>query len=336
VAATLLSPALGTDSPPHEEVGEGPIPTHHSLLIGDARNFDPSKIEPVHLVVTSPPYWTIKDYGTPDQIGFGQDLKDYLKSLRRIWRNCYGALVPGGRMAVNVGDQYLRGVKGRPYQIVPVHSLVVNDLMCDNEARFDFLGSIVWRKVSTTNTSGGASVMGSYPFPRSVYPCFENEFIALFRKPGEAPRPAPARKELGRLSLEEWRDLTQGVWTIPGARARQHPAAFPEAIPSRLIRMFTFPGETVLDPFVGQGTTMRAAASLGRNSVGVEIGFSPVSGAPFADVIRAEVAGAERTSYAGSPSFRIARVDSLPVVPHRSHSYRGGVSGSARRKPPPQ
>jgi modification methylase len=327
-----FSPTLGIESPPPE----APIPTHHRLFVGDARDIDPAKIGPVHLVVTSPPYWTVKDYGAPSQIGFGQNLKEYVNSLRRVWRNCYRALVPGGRMAVNVGDQYLRGIKGRPYQIVPVHSLVVNDLMCDNQAKFDFLGSIVWRKVSTTNTSGGASVMGSYPFPRSVYPCFENEFIALFRKPGEAPRPLESTKELSRLSLEDWRDLTQGVWTIPGARAKHHPAAFPESIPSRLIRMFSFPGETILDPFVGQGTTMRAAASLGRHSVGVELGFTTVTGAQFTDVVRAEVAGAERITYAGNPSFRIERVDSLPVSPQPSHSYRGGRSRSARLKRLPQ
>jgi site-specific DNA-methyltransferase (adenine-specific) len=224
-------------------------------------------------------------------------------------------------MVVNIGDQYLRATKGNPYQIIPLHAIVVNSIQKLRGCEFLYLGSIVWRKVSTTRPSGGASVMGSYPYPRAVYPCFENEYLAIFRKPGEAPRPTSHIRELARMELDEWRDFTQGVWTVPGARMDENPSSFPEAIPARLIRMFTFPGETVLDPFVGSGTTMRAAASLGRNSVGIEIGFTTASGRPFREIIQERVLTAESaTGYAGRPSFTAAHLARFPASPHPSHS----------------
>ena len=295
------------------------FPTNHRLLVGDARRVSAKRVGPVQLVATSPPYWTIHDYGSPDQIGFGQSLPRYLEDLSRVWAMCFDALQDGCRLVVNIGDQYVRAAKGTPYQIVPLHAAVVNSVINAKGRGFLYLGSIVWRKVSTTRPSGGASVMGSYPFPRAVYPCFENEFIAIFRKPGSPPRPEPTVKELGRLDLSQWRDLTQGVWTQPGSRMDENPAEFPEGIPSRLIRMFTFPGETVLDPFVGSGTTMRAAASLGRNSVGVDVGFRTKSGRPFEDIVREKVLTYDRIEhYAGPARFELDR--GRPVVPQPRHS----------------
>jgi site-specific DNA-methyltransferase (adenine-specific) len=273
------------------------------------------------LVVTSPPYWSIVDYGAGGQIGFGQSLQEYVSSLEDVWRTCHAVLRDGCRFVVNIGDQYLRAKRGSPYQIVPLHALIVNSIQHLSGCRFLYLGSIVWRKVSTMQTTGGASVMGSYPYPRAVYPCFENEFIAIFRKEGKAPPPSTDSREAARMSIEEWRDLTQGVWTFPGARQAENPAAFPEALPERLIRMFTFPGETVLDPFVGAGTTMRAAASLGRNSVGVDLGFQTASGRSFEEVVRERVLSVEISApYAGKPSFRLAHGASSPSSPQMSHS----------------
>jgi modification methylase len=300
---------------------ETPISTTHRLIVGDARRVTPSEIGRVELVVTSPPYWTIVDYGADSQIGFGQTLQEYVSSLEEVWRTCYASLRDGCRFVVNIGDQYLRAKRGSPYQIVPLHALVVNSIQHLSGCRFLYLGSIVWRKVSTTHTTGGASVMGSYPYPRAVYPCFENEFIAIFRKDGKAPAPATSAREAARMSIEEWRDLTQGVWTFPGARLEENPAAFPETLPGRLVRMFTFPGETVLDPFVGAGTTMGAAASLGRNSVGIDVGFRTTSGRPFEEVVRERVLNAEASApYVGKPSFRLAHAASSPRSPHVSHS----------------
>lgn len=298
-----------------------PRRTTHRLIVGDARRVSPDEIGPVELALTSPPYWSIVDYGPEGQIGFGQTLQEYLSALEEVWRTCHAVLRDGCRLVVNIGDQYLRAKRGTPYQIVPLHALVVNSIQHLSGCRFLYLGSIVWRKVSTTHTSGGGSVMGSYPYPRSVYPCFENEFIAIFRKDGKAPSPSAEAREEAQMSIAEWRDLTQGVWAIPGARQSENPAAFPEALPERLIRMFTFPGETVLDPFVGAGTTMCAAASMGRNSVGIELGFKTVSGRPFVGVVRDRVLRAEPlASYVGKPSFRFAHAARSPASPHTSHS----------------
>lgn len=278
-------------------------PTTHRLIIGDARKVSPKAIGPVHLVLTSPPYWAIKDYGQRSQIGFGQNLNEYIASLCLVWRNCYEALVPGGRLVVNIGDQYLRGGATSTYQIIPLHAFVVNAIMDDAKMQFTYLGSIIWRKVSTTQTTGGASVMGSYPYPRNVYPCFENEYIAIFRKPGTPDRPPSWAKEASRLTKDEWREYTRGIWSFPGARHDENPAAFPEELPTRGIRMFSFPGETVLDPFVGSGTTMRAAAKEGRNSIGIELGFESASGRDFSQVIEERVVDVERRPFAGMPVF---------------------------------
>ena len=298
-----------------------PTSTSHRLIIGDARRITPKDIGPVELVVTSPPYWSILDYGHEGQIGFGQSLQEYVSSMEDVWKTCYESLREGCRLVVNIGDQYLRAKRGTPYQIVPLHAIIVNSIRHLLGCRFLYLGSIIWRKVTTTHTTGGASVMGSYPYPRAVYPCFENEFIAIFRKDGTAPTPSHAAREAARMSIEEWRDLTQGVWSFPGTRQQENPASFPEALPRRIIRMFSFPGETVLDPFVGAGTTMGAAASLGRNSIGVELGFRTTSGRPFEDVVRERVLNSEPVApYAGRPTFRFDRADREPASPHPSHA----------------
>lgn len=302
----LASPRLLPDSGPTRAATPPQIQTEHRLITADARRVSPRSIGPVHLVVTSPPYWTILDYGNPGQIGFGQSLSAYVRALEAVWKRAVESLIPGGRLVVNIGDQYLRASAGTPYHIVPLHAIVVNSIQKLERADLSYLGSVVWRKVSTTRTSGGASVMGSYPYPRSVYPCFENEFVAIFRKPGEAPRPSREIRDLAEMDIDEWRDLTQGVWTFPGARSDENPAPFPEALPERLIRMFTFPGETVFDPFVGSGTTMRAAAALGRNSVGIELGFRTSSGRPWVDVVRERVLSAvPRADYVGAPTFSV-------------------------------
>lgn len=289
-----------------EEVGDDsypiPIPTRHKLIVGDSRRVNYRILGKVHLVVTSPPYGNLKDYGAKQQIGFLQDGKGYFRSLMTVWKKCIQTLEPGGRLIVNVGDQYLSTSAKKPYHIIPIHAMVVNDIMT-GENKVDYLGSIIWNKISTTKTSGGGSVMGSYPYPRKAYPCYENEYIAIFRKPGETDRPPAPYRALARMKKQEWRRYTSGMWRFPGAKMDENPAAFPEELPRRLIKMFSFPGETVLDPFVGSGTTMKVAASLARNSIGIELGFNTRSGRPFAEIIRERVLSAELEPYAGPPSF---------------------------------
>ena len=244
--------------------------------------------ETVHLVVTSPPYWSIKDYGESKQIGFGQSLDRYMSDLSKVWRECNRVLKPGCRLCINVGDQYVRAESGRPYHIVPIHARIVNRVIDSSEGSLSYLGSVIWQKISTTRTSGGASVMGSFGYPRNGYVSLDYEYIAIFRKAGDSP-PPPENKERSKINISEWRALFNGHWKFPGARQVGQVAAFPDRLPSRLIRMFTYPGDTVLDPFLGSGTTMRVARNMRRNSIGYEIGFKIPGEKPFLELIKEKV-----------------------------------------------
>lgn len=244
------------------------------------------KRDSVHLVVTSPPYWQIKDYGHGEQIGFPESLPDYLRRLGRVWRECERVLHPGCRLVVNIGDQYHRAQGGRPYHITPLNAHVVNGVLESTRGRMVFLGNIIWQKISNTSTSGGASVMGSYGSPRNGYVSLDYEYVSIFKKLGKDPPVGREVKEAERIELPEWRQLFAGHWKFPGATQSDHPAPFPEELPRRLIRMFTFPKDTVLDPFLGSGTTIRAADRMGRNGIGYEIGWAPRDGSDWREVVR--------------------------------------------------
>jgi modification methylase len=222
----------------------------------------------VDLAVTSPPYWHIKDYGVPGQIGYGQSLHDYLRDLYRVWRECFRALRPGGRLCVNVGDQFARAAVYGRYKVIPLHAEIIGQ---GEELGFDFMGAIIWQKKTTMNTTGGAPIMGSYPFPPNGLVEIDYEFILIFKKPGPPRKVDTAIKEAARLTREEWKEYFAGHWRFGGAKQVGHEAMFPDELPRRLIRMFTFTGDTVLDPFLGSGTTVKAALDLGRNAVGYEI-----------------------------------------------------------------
>jgi modification methylase len=238
------------------------------IIIGDSRAMTEIEDAGIDLAVTSPPYWHIKDYGVPGQIGYGQSLHEYLKDLYRTWRECFRVLREGGRLCINIGDQFARAsVYGR-YKIIPLHAEFINQ--CE-QIGFDFMGAIIWQKKTTMNPSGGAVVMGSYPFPPNGIVEIDYEFIHIFKKPGKSKKVSPEIKAASRLTKEEWKEYFAGHWYFGGARQAGHEAVFPEELPRRLIRMFTFQGDTVLDPFLGSGTTVKAALDLGRNVVGFEI-----------------------------------------------------------------
>ncbi len=238
------------------------------IVIGDSRWMAEVETGSVDLVVTSPPYWHLKDYGGPGQIGHGQSLHEYLQDLYRVWRECSRVLRPGGRLCVNVGDQFARAAVYGRYKIIPLHAEIIGQ---EEHLGFDFLGSIIWQKKTTMHTTGGAPVMGSYPFPPNGLIEIDYEFILIFKKPGPPKSVSREVKEASRLSREEWKEYFAGHWRFGGARQGGHEAMFPEELPRRLIRMFSFVGDTVLDPFVGSGTTVKAALDLGRNAWGYEI-----------------------------------------------------------------
>jgi len=245
------------------------------IIIGDSRKMVELSDNSIDLVVTSPPYWHIKDYGVEGQIGYGQSLHEYLKSLYLVWRECYRVLKPGSRLCINIGDQFLRSIIYGSYKIAPLHSEIITQ--CE-KIGFDYMGAIIWQKKTTMNTTGGANVMGSYPYPPNGMVEIDYEFILIFKKPGKKTQPPKDIKEKSKLSKEEWKEYFSGHWNFPGEKQIGHEAMFPEELPKRLIKMFTFVNDTVLDPFLGSGTTIKAALKLERNSVGYEINedFLPI------------------------------------------------------------
>jgi len=245
------------------------------IIVGDCRCMPELHDGGADLVVTSPPYWHIKDYGAPGQIGYGQSLHQYLRDLYAVWRECYRVLTPGRRMCINIGDQFARAeVYGR-YRVIPLHAEFISQ--CEGIG-FDYMGAVIWQKKTTMNPSGGANVMGSYPYPPNGVLEIDYEFILIFRKPGRGRRPPGDVKEASRLSKDEWKSYFQGHWRFGGARQVGHEAMFPEELPKRLIKMYSFRGDTVLDPFLGSGTTALAALDLERSAVGYEVNpaFLPV------------------------------------------------------------
>ncbi len=231
--------------------------------------------ESVHLVVTSPPYWQLKDYGSPAQIGFDDSYEDYINNLNCVWMECSRVLHGGCRMCVVLGDQFARSVIYGRYKIIPIKTEVIR--FCETIG-FDFMGAVIWQKLTTCNTTGGASVMGSYGYPRNGVVKLDYESILIFRKAGEPPAVPAEAKQASRITPEEWNVYFAGHWRLPGERQTNHLAVFPEEIPRRLIKMFSFAGETVLDPFLGSGTTICAAERNGRNSIGYEINRATLPG----------------------------------------------------------
>lgn len=222
----------------------------------------------VHLIITSPPYWQLKDYGTENQIGFHDSYESYINNLNLAWKESYRVLHHGCRLCINIGDQFARSVYYGRYKVIPIRTEIIK--FCETIG-FDYMGAVIWQKVTTCNTTGGATIMGSFPYPRNGILKLDYEFILLFKKQGIPPSPNREQKELSIITKDEWNTYFSGHWYFTGAKQDGHIAMFPEELPARLIKMFSFSGETVLDPFLGSGTTSLAARNLGRNSVGYEI-----------------------------------------------------------------
>lgn len=249
--------------------------TYHKIINGDSRRMDIIDKNSVHLVITSPPYWQLKDYGSENQIGFNDSYENYINNLNLVWNECYRVLHNGCRLCINIGDQFARAVYYGRYKVIPIREEIIK--FCETIG-FDYMGAIIWQKVTTSNTTGGGVQMGSYPYPRNGILKIDYEFILIFKKLGESPKPTTEQKELSKITPEEWNIYFAGHWNFAGIRQKDHIAMFPEELPRRLIKMFSFVNETILDPFAGSGTTSLAAKNTERNSIGFEINseFIPV------------------------------------------------------------
>lgn len=249
------------------------LPTRHDLALGDARDLDHIDDQSVHLVVTSPPYWTLKRYNDGEgQLGHVADYDEFLAGLDTVWRHCHRALVPGGRLVCVVGDVCLsrRKNNGR-HTVVPLHASIQE--RCRGMG-FDNLAPILWHKFANANYEAGGSTGGFLGKPYEPNAVIKNdvEFILMQRKPDGYRSPTRAERLLSVLSADLYQTCFRQIWTdVGGASTKRHPAPFPLELAERLVRMFSFVGDTVLDPFMGTATTNLAAARWGRNSLGVEI-----------------------------------------------------------------
>ena len=274
--------------------------TRHLVVNGDCRRMTQTADGAAHLVVTSPPYWQLKDYGAAAQIGFDDTYENYINHLNLVWAECHRALHDGCRLCVNIGDQFARAAYYGRYKVIPIRAEIIK--FCERIG-FDYMGAIIWQKATTMNTSGGGAVMGSFPYPRNGILKLDYEFILVFKKHGTAPAVSAEAKAQSKMTREEWNSYFIGHWHVGGARQDRHLAMFPEELPRRLIKMFSFVGDVVLDPFLGSGTTALAAKNLGRDSAGYEIN------ADFIPLIR-EKLGADKGALLGDATVEFVRDES--------------------------
>jgi DNA modification methylase len=247
------------------------LPTAHDLVLGDARDMAAIPDAGVHLVVTSPPYWTLKEYvDSAGQLGHIEDYEAFLEELDKVWREVYRALVPGGRLVVVVGDVCLPRRRFGRHVVFPLHSSIQEHCRAIG---FDNLAPIIWHKIANAQfevENGSGGFLGKPYEPNGVVKN-DIEYILFLRKPGGYRQPSLAARILSVISAADHKEWFQQIWSLGGASTRQHPAPFPLKLAERLVRMFSFAGDTVLDPFMGTGTTNLAARRWGRNSVGIEV-----------------------------------------------------------------
>ena len=263
-------PAIAKDSVACNIIRQatGTLPSAHQLFCYDSRALDLEQ-NSIELVLTSPPYWTLKKYNDTDgQLGEVEDYDEFLDQLDEVWTHCYDALVPGGRMVIVVGDVNVsRKAFGR-HLVFPLHASIQE--RC-RQIGFDNLAPIIWYKITNGRYEMGSGGFYGKPYEPNGVIKNDIEYILFQRKPGGYRTPDLITRLLSVLSAEEHSEWFQQIWKIGGASTRDHPAPYPLALAERLIRMFSFVGDTVFDPFLGTGTTSVVAAECGRNSVGCEI-----------------------------------------------------------------
>ena len=245
--------------------------TSHKVIIGDSRRMPEIEDESVHLCVTSPPYWKLKDYGNEEQIGMADDsYARYLDNISVVFKECARVLVPDGKIAINIMPIFLSGKSSK------FGRRVTKTVLSDLEQFFESLGNMyfhslyIWDKRKAVRFSS----FGSYPYPTNLFSTFPYEWIIVFAKEGKRRQVSSEIKEKSRLSQLEWSSwCVNSIWEMQPAKSKSenHPAPFPEELPKRIIKLYSFFGDTVLDPFLGTGTTSKVAKMLGRNSIGYEI-----------------------------------------------------------------
>lgn len=279
---------------------KGP-PTEHTLAAGDARHLDWIPDRSVHLVVTSPPYFNLKKYNDhPDQLGDISDYERFHDELDQVWRHCFRVLVPGGRLVVNVGDVCVaRRENGGRHHVFPLHADIA---VRARRIGFDYLTPILWNKIANAKFEAEGKGGGFLGKPYEPNGIIKNdvEYILMLRKHGKYRSPTEDQRASSRLTKDEQGGWFRPIWTdLTGASTREHPAPYPIELAYRLVRMFSFTGDTVLDPFVGTGSTMLAAMKCHRNSIGNEL--DPAYFAMAEKRIKSEI---ERTQmFADGPSL---------------------------------
>lgn len=246
--------------------------TYYHLYKGDARKLDYLGDESVHLIVTSPPYWNLKEYNdAAGQMGRIDDYEDFLSELNKVWKHCARLLVPGGRLVVVVGDVAVsRKAYGR-HLVFPLHADI--QVQC-RKLGLDNLNPIIWNKFSNINYAEREGMGGGFlgkPYQPNAIIKSDIEFILMQRKPGGYRSTTAAQREHSMISKEDFGEWFRQTWAIPGARTKEHPAPYPLKLAERLVRMFSFVGDVVLDPFSGTGTTVTAAARWHRSGIGIEV-----------------------------------------------------------------
>jgi DNA modification methylase len=249
------------------------IPTTHDLYCADARKLSSLESKSVHLVVTSPPYWTLKRYRDSDgQLGHVESYDDFIEQLNQVWKKCYDALVPGGRLVCVVGDVCLSRRKNKgEHTVVPLHASIQEQC---RQIGFRNLAPVIWHKIANAAYEAAGNGGGFLGKPYEPNAVIKNdiEFILMLRKAGGYRSPSLATRILSVIPEDKHKIWFQQIWSgVTGASTKIHPAPYPIELAERLVRMFSFVGDRVLDPFMGTGTTNAAAAKWGRNSVGIEV-----------------------------------------------------------------
>jgi site-specific DNA-methyltransferase (adenine-specific) len=243
---------------------------YQRIINGDSRNLSFLNNDSIHLVVTSPPYWNLKQYNeNPNQLGHINDYESFLNELENVWREVFRVLVPGGRLVCVVGDVCVSRRKFGRHLVFPLHADIC--VLC-RKIGFDNLNPIIWHKIANASfeVENGSGFLGK-PYEPNAIIKNDMEFILMQRKPGGYRKPTAIQRKLSKIDKNDFNDWFRQIWNITGASTRKHPAPFPLKLAARLVRMFSFHGDTVLDPFCGTGTTMLAALNYGRNSIGIDI-----------------------------------------------------------------